>query len=700
MSSNIQHITLLTFFTALAFTANALSPKIELQPSWIRVLDVERTDSATRVGVRFQYPAGYSVGFNSGAYLIAYGDSIHQYKIIGTENIELDKGIRMPASGQHEGVLLFENVPESVKVVDLVEKDPADTPNNVIGIHLDEQETRIRPKTLTVDDIIIGNGQIASEPWYGLDPSRYTDLTFYDKAGKTHIKGKINDYSPRCGISTVSVVTYDDFAGRQFPHVATIGSDGSFEMDVQLRYPQFTSFELGSSQDNRFLIPDEVQHKCLFLIPGDTLSVSTCVSKHWEINGFANLAPDYLGFEGSPSESAVIGLLADSLINKRYGLDSLYYRNFVEQSALMESETIAATENLCLLLDSVVADLPLLLRDIPISNYAKDILSAYAIGQIELLMEELEMHLRTSEMFSHGVGLKYDIKGITLPKLRYRQLIFDNPLLLCISGILLNRWENNMLLNPAKWAGGGWLESPDSQYYYNAKDASQPFDISYEHLDSMGLGNCFAVQLVQSKSFIEGLNSTEIPNSVSLERNGRILPYIMKYNTSDVLNSIVIGEYNDFVKDVMIADNALDSEDEQATIIDADDNGDILEKIIAPYRGNVLYLDFWAMYCSPCRAGMIRQKPVLEKLADRPFRALYIASVEEGVETCRKWLRKEGIKGEHIFVSAEDWKRLSKLFNFNQIPFGVLIGKDGKVIKSGLRTLTIEDFFLHKALDE
>lgn len=261
MRRNINNLIFFTVFAALAFTANALSPKIELQPSWIRVLDMERTDSAIRVDVRFQCPAGYSVGFNSGAYLIACGDSIHQYKIIGTENIELDKGIRMPASGLHEGVLLFENVPESVKVVDLVEKDPSDTTNNVIGIHLDEPETRIRPKTLTIDDIFIGNGQKASEPWYGLDPSRYTDLTFYDKAGKTHIKGKINDYSPRCGISTVSVVTYDDFAGRQFPHVATIGSDGSFEMDVQLRYPQFTSIELGSSQDNRFLIPDEVQHK-------------------------------------------------------------------------------------------------------------------------------------------------------------------------------------------------------------------------------------------------------------------------------------------------------------------------------------------------------------------------------------------------------------------------------------------------------
>ena len=106
------------------------------------------------------------------------------------------------------------------------------------------------------------------------------------------------------------------------------------------------------------------------------------------------------------------------------------------------------------------------------------------------------------------------------------------------------------------------------------------------------------------------------------------------------------------------------------------------------------------MYCVPCHTGMIIQKPILEELADRPFRTLYIASVEDGVETCRKWLRKQDIKGEHIFVSDDDWKRLCQLFNFNQIPFGVLIGKDGQVIKTGSHTLALEEPMLLNALNE
>lgn len=36
----------------------------------------------------------------------------------------------------------------------------------------------------------------------------------------------------------------------------------------------------------------------------------------------------------------------------------------------------------------VSENLPVLLRDLPVSSFAKDILSAYAVGQIELLMEQ------------------------------------------------------------------------------------------------------------------------------------------------------------------------------------------------------------------------------------------------------------------------------------------------------------------------
>lgn len=79
------------------------------------------------------------------------------------------------------------------------------------------------------------------------------------------------------------------------------------------------------------------------------------------------------------------------------------------------------------------------------------------------------------------------------------------------------------------------------------------------------------------------------------------------------------------------------------------------------------------------------------------FQRIVYRRWHDGMEACKKWLRKEGIKGEHIFVSDDDWNRLRGIFNFSGIPFGVLIGKDGKVIKTK-HVMTDDDPLLKKAL--
>lgn len=572
------------------------------------------------------------------------------------------------------------------------------------------KETHLRPKTMSLAEII-ENGKKAAESWTGLDPSKYSDLSFYDADGTAHIKGKVNDYTTLSEISSVSLITYDDFTGRQFPHTASIAPDGSFEMDVQVKYPQFTSLDFGESHENSFLIPDGERHNYICLIPGDTISISTCMASH--MDRFKGMVPEYFGFDGTPTESTVISLLADSLINKRYGFDSLFWRQYDDDMFSdpysIASDTYKTTEKLCTLLDSIVSDLPVLLGDLPVSSFAKDVLSAYAVGQIQLLMEHFDLLLRIDDTsivrledgsLTFEPDKKYDITKIISPQLRHKDLLYDNPLSLCISGILTKRWKDNETFNPAKWAAIGMRKSSNGKSYHGVKKLSEPFNLSYQHLDSLGLGNCFATQVVQTRSFIEEMHTISGNPSKVLGYFSRILPYITRYNTSDVLNSIVMQEYNDFVKDVVISENALDVKEKPVIIIEGNAEEDTLEKIIAPYRGNVLFLDFWGISCAPCRAGMVRQKPLLEELTDKPFKAIYIANTEDGVETCKRWLRKEGIKGEHVFVSEDAWQSLRKRFNIYEIPFGVLIDKDGKVIETGIHDIPFDSPLFKVAISE
>lgn len=105
----------------------------------------------------------------------------------------------------------------------------------------------------------------------------------------------------------------------------------------------------------------------------------------------------------------------------------------------------------------------------------------------------------------------------------------------------------------------------------------------------------------------------------------------------------------------------------------------IFQRIIEPYKGNVLYVDFWAMYCSPCRADMLQMRDEVEANKDKPVKYLYITS--DTPDKCRPFLEPNNIKGEHIHITPSEWGYLQEKFQFSAIPFFVLFDKQGKLRK-------------------
>ena len=108
----------------------------------------------------------------------------------------------------------------------------------------------------------------------------------------------------------------------------------------------------------------------------------------------------------------------------------------------------------------------------------------------------------------------------------------------------------------------------------------------------------------------------------------------------------------------------------------------IFERIIAPYRGNGLYVHFWGMSCGPCRVIMLDEREKVEEMKDKPVRFLYIADeTDRPIEMAEQWMKENDIKGEHIFVTHEEWKHLATKFQIDAIPFATAVDKDGKLTK-------------------
>ena len=102
----------------------------------------------------------------------------------------------------------------------------------------------------------------------------------------------------------------------------------------------------------------------------------------------------------------------------------------------------------------------------------------------------------------------------------------------------------------------------------------------------------------------------------------------------------------------------------------------IFQRIIEPYKGNVLYIDFWEMSCGPCRAGMLSMRDEVEANKDKAVKYLYVT--DDTPEHCKSFLEPNNIQGEHIHITRAEWGYLQEKFQFSAIPFVVILDKNGK----------------------
>ena len=107
------------------------------------------------------------------------------------------------------------------------------------------------------------------------------------------------------------------------------------------------------------------------------------------------------------------------------------------------------------------------------------------------------------------------------------------------------------------------------------------------------------------------------------------------------------------------------------------------------YRGHVILLDFWAVWCKPCIAEMPNVKQVYEKYKEDNFQIIGI-SLDESRNTLVSYLEKEGITWPQFF-DGNGWKnQVAQMYGISAIPHMYLIDGEGVVRKSGVRGHALE----------
>ncbi len=473
--------------------------------------------------------------------------------------------------------------------------------------------------------------------------------------GEVFIRGRIVANDPQIIKSMegrITAIMRDYIVRKEETTLFDIKADGAFSMKLHVPYPMFVLvYPLGE----------------VYACPGDTVDVTMDTTKPSREEG---IILDGTGVSGEVSRVWLQTM-------ERYCQFSRERRDEKSPEEVMKWKDQAVER-----LDSIVRQMNEGLPELAgCSPLAADVLktSILAMHMQEIcekyqLMdkEDIDQEQYWQEYFS-----------FVAPREKY---LLDNPLLL-IAGdeFFFNRLEYS-IMEPVEKSSIKSRTLPIDYTTSNAVDIksyNQPTlrearrEAMAKLHDKLQLSPAnFAAQICMLRNLFTKLEwpyyGQDIDSHYDFEAEdvASTLPYI---TNADLMRRAVLT-YREYVKKYEL--KAAGKDDTALRQIEPMTKGDsIFQRIIEPYKGNVLYIDFWEMSCGPCRATMLQMRDEVEANKDKPVKYLYIT--DDTPEKCRPFLEPNNIQGEHIHITPTEWGYLKEKFQFTGIPFVVLFDKNG-----------------------
>lgn len=161
----------------------------------------------------------------------------------------------------------------------------------------------------------------------------------------------------------------------------------------------------------------------------------------------------------------------------------------------------------------------------------------------------------------------------------------------------------------------------------------------------------------------------------------------------EISNPFLIEEGNNVFYKVFPSENAI------SHVLPLGKATTIFNTIINPFKGKVLFVDFWSTTCAPCVENIKNMREIRKKYeGNKDFEFLFITEeTESPLASYSKFIKSEELKNS-FRLSGDDYNYLRQLFKFSGIPKYVVIDRKGNVLYDNFQMHNFE-FELTSILD-